>query len=395
MNRRYNPRNFDGVSSVVDPANPLFTGPAQFAAGANVSGTLDVIGDSNFQNAVVETFTSTGPANLKGESVFHKTLQVNESFTVNGPSTLNNQLTVNAVTELVGGANVVGQFGIANFPNVGTTLLDFGAKFIEVQEYFESMGETIWAALSPLQTTVGELFATMTTMGASIGSLQTTMTTMGTSIGSLQTTVTTMGTSISSLQDSVGYLQGLWDDWLSDERLKSNTLKLTDHDEFADKVKRIEMFEFDRQLPFKDGSKHISAGVIAQQVKDIYPAATTTNAGIIAVVRNRSTSVVYGTDDISITFEAKHQLPFQSGMELILECDVPCRQRVTVHAIVDDVTVRVSIPATGEFDSCIMCGVVANELMAIDPYGMNMLLLGATKALIAKVEQLERKLENK
>jgi hypothetical protein len=71
-----------------------------------------------------------------------------------------------------------------------------------------------------------------------------------------------------------------------------------------------------------------------------------------------------------------------------LECAETDCQRVQVEALVDDWTVRISVPDTC-FDRCTLCG-VASDLHAIDPNGMIMILLGAIKSLATKVELLER-----
>ena len=179
-------------------------------------------------------------------------------------------------------------------------------------------------------------------------------------------------------------------DWIyswSDRRLKSNVVKFTDTDQFLRDVQAIELCEFDKKSPFKEGTEHVQAGVIAQQVKGICPAAVVTNTGCYKVARNDSRSVVHESESTTIVFENKHYLPF-SDMQLSLECAETDCQRVQVEAVVDDWTVRISVPDTC-FDRCTLCG-VASDLHAIDPNGMIMILLGAIKSLATKVELLER-----
>ena len=173
---------------------------------------------------------------------------------------------------------------------------------------------------------------------------------------------------------------------ISDKRVKKD-FKLSKGNEDLSLLKKIEVTDY-RYIDEMQYGKELKKGVLAQQIKEIYPQAVSQAANFIPSIYTFPTKITKDNEAHTFTFEKAHQLKKGDLLKFIVGKNVV---KTTVSEIIDENSFSILNWKEGtNTEEIFLYGQQVNDRLAVDYDEIFTLNISATQELARKVEALEK-----
>jgi len=182
-----------------------------------------------------------------------------------------------------------------------------------------------------------------------------------------------------------GHVIGVFFRCISDERVKKD-FKISDAQADLNTLRGIEITDYRHIDEMKRGPGY-TKGVIAQQLKTIFPEAVSLSSEHIPDIYALSSNITKNTEGLIITLDKPHDLKIEDNVKILTENG---EEEVLVKSIVDEYSFLISSHNMVISDKVFVYGKEVDDFHTVDYDRVFTLAVSATQELDRKVEALEK-----